>query len=333
MSFLSDCPDYLTYSSNDGLYYSSIPIHSDFRGGFESLLMEVGEYNSDSYPHVLSSISRMAMNGILHNFNEAEIYNLVSKLFRIANNGKFDVFMDCLSVIHDEGGVSIDSINCFLEENKIGYYATPKGFAGVKWNALIIDTQKEDNDPSNGYGENITRGVLMKKGRKIFITHSSADKKMVLCLTELLRGLKIPDNQIICTTDYRHRPDNGVDAYKWLKEQFNNFDLHMIFVLSDAYFNSAICLNEMGAAWLVGCRTDILLLPGFDFKKLKSQNSCLNTNIQSCSFEKSDNEIKDWLNKLRDDLEAELGLSEINPLDWESIRNKFITDIRYNSSN
>jgi len=214
--------------------------------------------------------------------------------------------MDCLAILCDDGELSTETLNEFLEEYRIGYRACGGGWNhGVSWEK-IEDVEDEDESLENDTGDVFDDAVsdnsvlqkpdaksfsrvkmkttrkeskdkmqLKDRPTKIFITHSSVDKDYVLLLTELLRNLKVPNDAIICTSDHRHKIPNGKNTYAWLREQFIDSDLHMIFVLSEHYYSSNPCLNEMGAAWLAAKKSDLLLLPGFGFKDLRRKMAAL----------------------------------------------------------
>lgn len=54
-----------------------------------------------------------------------------------------------------------------------------------------------------------------------------------------------------------------------MKKQFNEFDLHVILVLSDYYYENVASMNEMGAAWVLQKKYTTILLPGFEFKEIR----------------------------------------------------------------
>ena len=249
--------------------------------------------------------------------------------------------MDCLATLCVEGDLATDVLNDFLEEHSIGYridYRPP--FSSAHWEKAESEDESLENDQSKippGLIYKISSGRIMKeekevanitKTTKIFITHSSEDKEYVLLLTELLRNIKVESNNIICTTDPIHRIPNGKNAFDWLKSQFMNYDLHMIFILSEKYFGSVPCLNEMGAAWLVAKRSDVLLLPSFGFKAWKEKSGCLSSDIQAGSLDSDDITLKAWLNDLKDGIITEFGLNHLNDLEWEKYRDDFIKKIR-----
>lgn len=79
---------------------------------------------------------------------EREISEYVSNIRAKVANGRFDKFMDCLMVLVEVGDLSIDDINDFLEEHKIGYYCEKDAFKGTyHWisrdKSLLVDEMNE----------------------------------------------------------------------------------------------------------------------------------------------------------------------------------------------
>lgn len=115
--------------------------------------------------------------------------------------------------------------------------------------------------------ELITENSLMVKSPKIFISHSSKDSEYVKLIFNFLESIGLTEN-IFCTSV----PGCGIkldeDIYDYLKAQFNEYELHVIFVLSKNYYESTACLNEMGAAWVLKNKYTTFLLPNFDFKEI-----------------------------------------------------------------
>ncbi len=58
----------------------------------------------------------------------------------------------------------------------------------------------------------------------------------------------MPDGSFICTSVPGYGISEGAKIYDWLKKQFQNYDLRVLYVLSKNYYASPACLNEMGAA-------------------------------------------------------------------------------------
>lgn len=106
--------------------------------------------------------------------------------------------------------------------------------------------------------------------KKIFISHSSADKAYGDAVVALLLQTGLSTNQIL----YSSHPECGVpigkNIYDYLRETIHDGS-YMIYLLSDQYYDSIACMNEMGAAWM--WQNDFLLLatPEFDYNNDKFQ--------------------------------------------------------------
>ena len=114
------------------------------------------------------------------------------------------------------------------------------------------------------------------------------------------------------------------DIYDYLKGLFENYELHVIFVLSENYYESAACLNEMGASWVLKKRYSTILLPKFDFSAIKG---AVNPSQISLKLDNdNDAEIKVRLGELKDIISDEFGLS-VPANRWEKKRDAFIEEL------
>lgn len=149
----------------------------------------------------------------------------------------------------------------------------------------------------------------------IFLSHSSADEKLVEALSDLLTtGCGIRGDQIIITT----LPGQGIPAgdpnyIAWLQDRLANSAL-VVLLLSPNYFESKFCLCEMGATWGLKKPCFPLVVPPLKKSEVKavmavSQN--LNVNDESC------------LDELRDQV-RELLKSELKTAIWTVKRDAFL---------
>jgi len=97
---------------------------------------------------------------------------------------------------------------------------------------------------------------------KIFISHSSKDKDYGLALVNLLKDIDVPQSDIIFTSKSEHGIPKGANIFDWLKNEIKE-EPYVIYCLSDNYYNSVPCLNEMGAAWGIENQHMTLFLPDF----------------------------------------------------------------------
>lgn len=164
----------------------------------------------------------------------------------------------------------------------------------------------------------------MRKPIKIFISHSSQDLLFVQPFVELLAHIGLNEKTMFCSSasGYNVPLDNNI--YDYLKEQFDNYDLRVIFILSENYYNSVACLNEMGAAWVLRYRYTSVLLPGFNFSSIKGVIDQMRISIK---LDAGKAELKARLNELRDTLINEIGLQTTSHNVWEHYRDKFIDQV------
>lgn len=108
-----------------------------------------------------------------------------------------------------------------------------------------------------------------KKALKVFISHSSQDKDYVSCIVDFLEDIGLTQEQLFCSSIPGYGIPLDEDIYDYLKQQFQEHNLHVILVLSDNYYQSVACMNEMGAAWILQNKYTTILLPGFEFKEIK----------------------------------------------------------------
>lgn len=126
----------------------------------------------------------------------------------------------------------------------------------------IIDDILTDGEPNiSGSSENNTQ--------KIFISHSSEDKKIVSEIVELLSLIGVKDSSIFCTSLEGYRIPLGKDWLKELKARISG-NVLVLFVISDNYFKSPVSLSEMGAAWALSKESIPILIPPMDYSKMKS---------------------------------------------------------------
>lgn len=109
---------------------------------------------------------------------------------------------------------------------------------------------------------------------KIFISHSSRNKDYGNLLVELLRSLGIKENEIIFTSNIAYGIPVGQNIFHWLKSQIAEKPF-VIYLLSEQYYESIACLNEMGAAWIIDNDHAAIFTPDFNLDSKEFQSGAL----------------------------------------------------------
>ena len=106
--------------------------------------------------------------------------------------------------------------------------------------------------------------------KKIFISHALKDKEIVSLFVDkiLVLGSGVSLEDIVFTSREDTGVINGEDIPEAIKSGLKESALFFMMV-SEAYKDSEVCLNEMGAAWVMDdLSRKIILLPNTGFEKI-----------------------------------------------------------------
>jgi len=109
---------------------------------------------------------------------------------------------------------------------------------------------------------------------KIFISHSSKNKIYGEKLVDLLRNIGVKENEIIFTSNTAYGIPVGHNIFNWLKYQITEKPF-VIYLLSEEYYQSIACLNEMGAAWIIENKHAAIFTPNFNLSSKEFQSGAL----------------------------------------------------------
>ncbi|MDQ2086986.1 toll/interleukin-1 receptor domain-containing protein [Herbivorax sp. ANBcel31] len=152
---------------------------------------------------------------------------------------------------------------------------------------------------------------------RIFISHSSIDKDYAECLVRLLTDMKVNDDIIFCSSVKGYGVPLGEDFLEYIKNTLNENSL-VLFVLSERFYHSKICLCEMGAAWVKTNKHIPIIVPPFKFKDIEG------VIVGKQGLEINVNED---INELKNEIEKILGIAPLNINIWEKRRNEYLKKI------
>lgn len=160
-----------------------------------------------------------------------------------------------------------------------------------------------------------------KKQPLLFISHSSADEKIASDLVAMLRTLGFSKRNLFCSSMPGYDIAEGEDIYETLASKFIDYNIYVIFLLSENYYNSAACLNEMGATWVLKAKYSTLVCPGFTIPEIKG---AVNPSKMAVVLDDA-KRVNGKLNQLKDHLIEFFYLPEIeDDAIWENDRNEFL---------
>ncbi len=187
-----------------------------------------------------------------------------------------------------------------------------KNYDSIKWNCFTIQDEYSceriknlldgfNNENSKAIKKTNTTTVPVEPNNKnpiIFLSHNSKDKKYGDALRDFIVGLGVRDEQLIYTSHAMHGVPLNDDIYDYIRKNINK-NVYMIFLLSNNYFESSACLNEMGAAWVMHSDYTNIFLPDFDLHNEKFTGCVVSSSKMSIVLN-GDNICNDRMIELKD---------------------------------
>lgn len=161
---------------------------------------------------------------------------------------------------------------------------------------------------------------------KIFISHKSEDEAFVKALVKLLRlYIGSEAEKIFCSSVPTYKIGIGKEIFPEIKSQFEGNDIFMIIVHSPRYYQSSVCLNEMGAAWIQDTECYSFLTADCEYDDLKGV-----IDRKYISIKVNAKDAKDRMNEF---MEKVIDFFNMPKPDfstfsqWESDRNEFLKEV------
>ncbi|WP_320033629.1 toll/interleukin-1 receptor domain-containing protein [Halarcobacter sp.] len=103
---------------------------------------------------------------------------------------------------------------------------------------------------------------------KVFISHASKDSDIVEEMIEILESIGLDSHQIFCTSFEGYGIELGENFLDSIKDELSSDSL-VIFILSKSFYESPVCLCEMGATWVLAKEHIPVLVPPLDYADVK----------------------------------------------------------------
>ena len=188
----------------------------------------------------------------------------------------------------DSSDYSADHLNTFRKDFKILIDSI---------NEYII----EFNDSVEGPEEPLLE-VKVSDITKVFISHSSKDASIVEEIIEILESIGLDSNQIFCSSFEGYGIDLGENFLDTIKSELSSDSL-VLFVLSENFYQSPVCMCEMGASWVLSKEHIPIVIPPLGYENIKgvipfTQGFTLNDPLKLNSFKEKIEEVFEINNKL-----------------------------------
>ncbi|MYL56186.1 TIR domain-containing protein [Virgibacillus halodenitrificans] len=219
------------------------------------------------------------------------------------------IFLERLKIWYDSqiSKISSNEFVLNLESHKIAHEQINNYYSSLS------DELPDDDLITKSLGGDGIDKSNQYKGYRIFISHSSSDVKICTAFVHLLEALGVPEKSILYSSSERFGIPADMDIFEYLRssivEKFNVY-----YMLSDNYYSSVYCLNEMGAAWINQNEYSTYILPNLTGEIKGVIDS-------SKKGFRLDNPIN--LNQLRAKIAKDFN-SSISDNKWEEEKNKFL---------
>lgn len=270
----------------------------------------------DRFSHKIESISNLKeLDEFLIEYDSWN--NLITNLFEKAYVQKqlFQMYSGAANYL---GNVNIDKDSFQGKRDRV-LYCLPRQLGHLK--TAIAHTQTIRNTDLLPIDDKI---IIVKQQQnktqsmsKLFISHSSQDDKIIKPFIDLLENIGVPHNLIFYSSHPAYGVGLGENIFTRLKTELED-DVFALFMLSDNFYKSPICLCEMGAVWIKSNKQIPILIPPFDF------NAVQDVFPNSLGFKMND---KNQLNNFKGELESYFKLTPIHITRWEEKRDEYITKI------
>ena len=191
-------------------------------------------------------------------------------LFEIHEKRWISLSLDDPKIIFD-AKAKLAAYGLIERQSKLSWKLTKDGYDAVElggydeWR-IAKDLENESKLPNSKE----SKSSIMK----IFISHSSKNANYGNALVELLAGIGIKSDQIIFTSNIAYGIPIGQNIFNWLKNRINEKP-YVIYLLSQEYYSSIACLNEMGAAWMDENKHTMIFTPNFKLDSHEFQSGSL----------------------------------------------------------
>ena len=193
---------------------------------------------------------------------------------------------------------------------------------------IILEIEKE----KSLHHKTRSTEIEMVKRPKVFISHKKEDKAYADALVNLINFILGADgDKIFCSSIPGYGIRQSRDILDELKRQFDQYEVYMVIIHSPRYYQSAICMNEMGASWALGTKFSSFLTNDC---KLENLHGVINQEKICIDLNDDPDMLKGHLNEFKDDLIEFFHSNKIDQTKWENARGRFIKEVKaltYNS--
>lgn len=159
---------------------------------------------------------------------------------------------------------------------------------------------------------------LSQEITEIFISHAIEDIEIVSDFIQVLQGVGVTAEQIFCSSLEGFGTPLGKNFEEEIKTRLND-NVLVLFMISEHFYNSNMCMLEMGAVWGLTKDQISIAIPPYELSKMKG----VFLKYQGIRIDK-----EKQLDLLKEMLENKLNIKPQRHLVWERTRDMALSSIR-----
>lgn len=241
-----------------------------------------------------------------------------------------ELLVKCSELIGYNGKMSITTPEYVSFERKIKSFANKYGLLDTsQWkNIDQYLLKKESQRLTNDEMRSIINSLIGLRNEsvaplgtfdRIFISHSSEDIKYVDPFVKLMESIGLNQTNLFCSSIHGYGIPLCNNIYTYLKSEFTDKNILVVMFLSNNYYNSKPCLNEMGATWVMSKEYVTILIDEFKFSQIEGA-----VDAQKIGFKIND---QNRLDEFKDKVIEGLKLKTPEKQDWVDAKNNFLKSI------
>lgn len=200
-------------------------------------------------------------------------------------------------------------------DNSCNGYGLKRNFDGIRtvYNLLMEKTMKKMDEV-----------LTHEKKPMLFISHASDDKPFVKALVELFEAIGFNKKNMFCSSVSGYGIKVNEDIFETLRLLFDRYDIYAVFVLSPNFYKRPVCLNEMGAAWVLKTNFSCILTCDMDYADIDGVVPKNNIYIKGVLDRDNQGRLNEFKSELVDFFNLE---NVVEGITWEEKRDDFLKKV------
>lgn len=290
-------------------------------------ILSGGQFDKGYLRTVLSRMYKLLNRNVLAPNDKGTILTEIKSALRAlkarAKKHGEQIILETLKCLLHKEYFGTEVLNAFLSDHRLSYQYVTADKCNIRNGRFIVMSVSLQQEGEKTMPDN-------NRFEKVFISHSSMDIDYVKAFVTLFEAIGLNEKTLFCSSIEPYGIPLSGDIYEYIRDVFTVHHPYVFFILSENFYHSAACLNEMGAAWTV--RSDYLsvLLPGFEYEHIKGAIDAGKISLKLSCREIT---LRNRMTELRNTLQKGLGLEKINEIVWNNKLDDFITAIRKANKN